>query len=353
VSSAVSPTRPAGSTKLALQSLGSFSSPVWAGPVPGDPAHLVLVEKTGKVLLLDTAFRTVGTLLDLTWSISTGNEQGVLSVAFDPSYPSNHRLYVDYTETSGDTRVVAYTITGGRASSPQQLLAVDQPYANHNGGLLLFDRTGMLLVGLGDGGSGGDPQNHAQDLSSDLGKILRIDPRTGAGARDNPYPQNPRVWAYGLRNPWRFAFDTNGDLYVGDVGQNEVEELDVVPPAEQRGANYGWSVYEGKKRFKDDKRLQGSGRVVAPALTYTHSSGGCSITGGEVYRGTALPELVGTYVFGDYCAGRLLGATRTPTGVSASRQLGPRVDGLQAFGHDARGELLVLSADTVYRLVRG
>jgi glucose/arabinose dehydrogenase len=349
----VTPSRPAASTKLALQSLGSFSSPVWVGPVPGDAEHLVLVEKTGKVLLLDTSFRTVGTVLDLTGSISTGNEQGVLSVAFDPSYASNHRLYVDYTEKGGDTRVVAYTVTGNRAASPQQLLAVDQPYTNHNGGLLLFDRTGKLLVGLGDGGSGGDPQNHAQDLGSDLGKILRLDPLTGTGAADNPYAQNRKVWAYGLRNPWRFSFDTNGDLYVGDVGQNEIEELDVVPLAQQRGANYGWSVYEGNARFKRDKDLQGSGRLVKPALTYTHASGGCSITGGEVYRGAALPELVGTYVFGDYSAGRLLGATRTATGISASRELGPRVDGLQAFGHDTRGELLVLSADTVYRIVRG
>jgi glucose/arabinose dehydrogenase len=337
---------------LSLVKVGDFSSPVWVGPVPGDPAHLVLVEKTGKVLLLDTAFRTVGTVLDLTGDVATGNEQGVLSVAFDPAYPTNHRLYVDYTETGGDTRVVSYTVTAGRATGPHQLLAVDQPYANHNGGLLLFDRSGKLLVGLGDGGSGGDPENHAQDLTSNLGKILRLDPLTGAGLADNPYPQNDRVWAYGLRNPWRFSFDTNGDLYVGDVGQNEIEELDVVPLAQQRGANYGWSVYEGDARYNKSRELQGSGRLVKAALTYPHSSGGCSITGGEVYRGKALPELVGTYLFGDYCAGRLLAATRTAGGVSASRQLGPRVDGLQAFGHDADGELLVLSADALFRLER-
>ena len=339
-------------TGVRLQALGSFDSPVWVGPVPGDPAHLLLVQKTGKLLQLDPDGHVLGTVLDLTAQISHGNEQGVLSVAFDPSYPTSHRLYVDYTDGSGATQVLAYTVSEGAALGAQTLLTVAQPYANHNGGLLLFDRTGSLLVGLGDGGSGGDPQDHAQDLGSDLGKILRLDPRTGAGAADNPYPEHPKVWAYGLRNPWRFFFDTNGDLYVGDVGQDHVEELDVLAPAQQAGANYGWPAYEGDQRFRRDKGLLGSGSVISPALTYTHASGGCAITGGEVYRGSALPGLVGKYVFGDYCAGQLLAVQRTASGVTPSSLLGPKVDGLQAFGHDAHGELLVLSADTLYRLAR-
>ncbi|MCU1594241.1 MAG: sugar dehydrogenase [Frankiales bacterium] len=341
---------PAPSSAFSLTKLGSFDSPVWAGPAPGDPEHLFLVEKPGKVLVLGSDGKVQGTVLDLTSQLAHGNEQGLLSIAFDPSYPSNHRMYADMTIANGDTRVMAYTVTNGRAGAGQQLLAVDQPYANHNGGLLLFDRTGKLLVGLGDGGSGGDPQNHAQDLTSDLGKILRLEPSSGAAVPDNPYRENRKVWAYGLRNPWRFSFDTNGDLYVGDVGQDKVEELDVVPPAQQRGANYGWSVYEGTSRFKRDKDLQGGGSLIMPALTYTHASGGCSITGGEVYRGKALPQLVGHYVFGDYCAGKLLQVTRTSTGVTASTPLGLSVDGLQAFGHDANGELLVLSADSLYRI---
>ena len=337
---------------VALRSLGGFDKPVWAGPVPGDPGHLYLVENTGKVLLLDQAGRRQGTVLDLSGGISRGNEQGLLSMAFDPAYPRIPRMYVDYIDPAGDTRVVAYTVTGNRASAPQTLLTVDQPYANHKGGLLLFDRTGMMLVGLGDGGSGGDPQNHAQDLTSDLGKILRLDPRTGAGSAGNPYAQNRKVWAYGLRNPWRFSLDTNGDLYLGDVGQDAVEEVDVVPPSQQLGANYGWSVYEGADRYSRDRQLQGTGQLIQPALTYQHSSGGCAVTGGEVYRGRALPELIGSYVFGDYCAGALLTARRTATGLTPSAPLGPKVDGLQAFGHDAQGELLVLSADTLYRLAR-
>ncbi len=347
----MTPTHPSSvGPALTLTKLGAFDSPVWVGPVPGDPQHLFLVEKTGTVLQLDAQGHRVGTVLDLTDQVSKGNEQGLLSIAFDPAYATNHRLYADFTNAAGDTRVLAYTVRAGRAVDGQELLAVHQPYANHNGGLLLFDRTGMLLVGLGDGGSGGDPQNHAQDLGSALGKILRLDPRTGAGAVGNPYPEHPEVWAYGLRNPWRFGFDTNGDLYVADVGQNKVEELDVVPPADQRGANYGWSVYEGADRFKRGSQPAGPGKLIRPALTYTHASGGCSITGGEVYRGKALPALVGHYVFGDYCAGELLQVTRTATGVTPSSKLGVKVDGLQAFGHDARGELLVLSADALYGL---
>jgi glucose/arabinose dehydrogenase len=305
------------------------------------------------VLQLDAQGAPQRVVLDLSRQVSKGNEQGLLSIAFDPAYATNGRLYVDYTDRDGVTQVVAYTVTDGVPRSPQTLLTVEQPYANHNGGLVLFDRTGMLLVGMGDGGSAGDPADRAQDLRDDLGKILRLDPQTGAGAPGNPYPENPKVWALGLRNPWRFSFDTNGDLYVGDVGQNKLEELDVVPPADQRGANYGWSVFEGNERFKADRQFTPGGPVIAPALTYQHSEGGCSITGGEVYRGRAIPSLVGTYVFGDFCAGRLLGVRRTPSGVTPSAELGVRVDGLQAFGLDLDHELLVLSADGLWRLTPG
>ena len=344
-----SPT-PTEQPKVALQRLAKFSSPVWVGPAPGDAEHLYLVEKTGRVLRLDADGRQQAVVLDLSAKISKGNEQGVLSIAFDPAYASNKRLYVDWTDKSGATQVEAYTMAGGVATNPQLLYSVAQPYANHNGGLLLFDPTGMLLVGLGDGGSAGDPENRAQDLSSDLGKILRLDPRTGRAAPGNPFSENPRVWALGLRNPWRFSFDTNGDLYVGDVGQNKLEELDVVAPADQSGANYGWSVYEGNERFKRTKQFSTQGPLITPALTYLHTDGGCSITGGEVYHGRVIRGLAGRYVFGDYCAGKLWVVDRTPTGVTPLRELGVRVDGLQAFGHDLQGELLVLSAEELLRL---
>jgi glucose/arabinose dehydrogenase len=339
--------------KLAVQTLGTFSSPVWVGPAPGDATHLYLVEKTGRVLQLDANGNRLGVVLDLTGQVSKGNEQGLLSIAFDPAYATNHRMYADFTDLSGNVKVVAYIVTGGVAGQSQQLLSVDQPFTNHNGGLVLFDRTGMLLVGLGDGGSAGDPGNLAQDLRSDQGKILRLDPKTGLGAPGNPYKQNPKVWALGLRDPWRFSFDTNGDFYLGDIGQNKVEELDVVPPAYQSGANYGWSVDEGNELFKKDQQLTPGGPVISPALTYLHTDDGCSITGGEVYRGTALPLLGGNYIFGDYCQGKLLAVTRTATGVSPVRLLGVQIDGLQAFGHDTNGELLVLSANKLLRLVLG
>ncbi|MGZ6793185.1 MAG: PQQ-dependent sugar dehydrogenase, partial [Mycobacteriales bacterium] len=322
-----SPTLTATAEAYALQPLGTFSSPVWVGPAPGDPDHLYLVEKTGRVLRLGPDGQKQGVVLDLSDRISKGNEQGLLSIAFDPAFATNHRMYADWTDKDGNTQVVAYPVQDGVAGPGQVLLTVDQPYANHNGGLLLFDPTGMLLVGMGDGGSAGDPGNRAQDLSSDLGKILRIDPRTGLGAPGNPYRANPRVWALGLRNPWRFSFDTNGDLYLGDVGQSTTEELDVVPRAYQRGANYGWSVYEGELRFKPDQQFTPGGPLITPAWTYAHSTGGCSITGGEVYHGTALPALEGSYVFGDYCAGKLLETTRTATGVAQPLSMGVRVDG--------------------------
>ena len=334
-----------------LRELASFSSPVWVGPAPGDDEHLFLVEKTGRVLQLDADGRQQAVVLDVSELVSKGGEQGLLSLAFDPAYAENRRLYVDYTDKGGDTVVAAYTVVDGVAVRPQVLHRVAQPYSNHNGGLLLFDPTGMLLVGLGDGGSAGDPQGRAQDLSTDLGKILRIDPRTGLGAPGNPFPEAPRVWALGLRNPWRFSFDTNGDLYVGDVGQNRLEELDVVKPEDQAGANYGWSVYEGDERFKEDARFTTTGPLIAPALTYLHADGGCSITGGEVYHGRALRFLAGRYVFGDFCQGQLWSVARTATGVTPLEPLGaPGVNGLQAFGHDLRGELLVLSTEKLYRL---
>ncbi len=327
-----SPTSPAPPPALSLQPLGTFSSPVWVGTAPGDTIHLFLVEKTGRVLMLDGSGRFESVVLDVTQRITKANEQGLLSMAFDPGFATNHRIYVFLTDKDEFNRVIAYTLVDGVARAPQELLAVDRPFANHNGGLLLFDPTGMLLVGIGDGGSAGDPDNRAQDLVSPHGKILRLDPRTGAGAADNPFPRNKKVWALGLRNPWRFSFDTNGDFYVGDVGQNRVEELDVLPPGKQSGANYGWSVYEGDAVFKKDETITGGVTPVSPALTYMHTEGGCSITAGEVYRGAKIGFLKGSFVFGDYCLGHLWAADRTTTGMTPLRELGLKVDGLQT--HD-------------------
>ena len=341
------PTPPA----LELQELGSFASPVWVGPAPGDPTHLYLAQRSGTVLTLDAQGARQDVLLDLSHAVSTGNEQGLLSIAFDPAYPRVPALYVDYTDEDGDTRVEAYTVEQGHAVRPRLLLTVAQPYPNNYGGQLLFDRTGMLLVALGDGGNAGDPENRAQDLGSFLGKILRLDPRTGGPARGNPYPQNKYVWALGLRNPRHFSLDAKGFLALGDAGQSKVEELDVVPPGLQRGANYGWSVYEGDNRYKQDQQFTPGGPVVVPAATFAHDDGWCSITVGPVYTGRAVPSLRGALVLGDYCKGRLLAVRRVGRGVGPPLDLDVRAEGLQGFGVDTQGELLVLTVDRLSRLV--
>ena len=343
---------------LRLQPVGSFDQPVWVAVAPGDRQHLFVVQKTGKVVVVDRAGAKVGALLDLTGQVSGGAEQGLLSIAFSPRYAQDRLVYVDYTDLAGDSHVVEYAVEGIAvvAASRRELLRVKQPYANHNGGLLVFDRTGMLLVGLGDGGGGGDPQKRAQNLSDLLGKILRIDPRGRPYAipPDNPFVARPgargEIWAYGLRNPWRFAFDSKDNaLYVGDVGQDKIEELDVVAAAEQSGANYGWPRFEGRSVYNARAALAETGPLIAPALTYEHASGGCSITGGEVYRGPALPALAGVYVYGDFCQGQVLGLRK---GGSRPVSLGLTVDALASFGVDQDGELLVISlAGPVSRLV--
>jgi len=338
---------------LALLEVVEVPSTVWVGSAPGDATHLYVASRSGTLRLLDDTNTTAGTVLDLREEVSRGPEQGLLGIAFDPAYRANHRLYVSFTDKANALRVRAYTVARGLAVRPQELLTVPSRYPNHNGGHLLFDRTGMLLVATGDGGNAGDPDNRAQDPSSLLGKLLRIDPLTGQPAAGNPYPENRYVWALGLRNPGRFVLDRNGDLYLPDVGQNKLEELDVVPPAEQRGANYGWSVYEGTEPFVSARRLTGGGPIVWPALTYTHEDGSCSITGGDVYRGSTIAWLRGSYVYGDFCHGRLLAVRRTAEGVSEPQDLGVHVDGLLGFGLDQRGELLVLSLGAVWRLVPG
>lgn len=340
------------STLLKLQPLGTFPSPVWVGTAPGDTEHLYLAQRNGVVLQLSPEGVREGVVLDLSKLVSHGSERGLLSIAFDPGFHRNGRMYVDYTDSDGSTRVVAYTLVNDVAADPQALMTVAHPYANNNGGLLLFDRTGMLLVGTGDGGNAGDPQNRAQDLGSMLGKILRIDPATGGPAAGNPYPANRFVWALGLRNPAHGSFDAQGTLFLGDPGQTKLEELDVVPPDKQRGANYGWSAYEGDRVFKNEPITPG-GPFVSPALTYLHDTGGCSVIAGYVYEGHAIPALRGAFLYGDFCAGRLLAVRRVGSALGTPEDLETRAEGLQAFGTDLDGEPLVLTVDTLARLVPG
>jgi glucose/arabinose dehydrogenase len=319
-----------------------FDQPTYAAAAPGDPARIYVVEQTGRIQALAGGSRSV--FLDVHGLVSCCGERGLLSVAFHPRYAQNRLFYVDYTDVNGDTRVVEYRArTGGAPVRTRQVLFVKQPYANHNGGQLEFGPDGKLWVGMGDGGSGGDPENRGQNLGERLAKLLRIDVDHGGGVQ---------VAAYGLRNPWRFSFD-RGDLYLADVGQNAWEEVDFLPGRLLNALpNFGWSVYEGRVRFKDEPLTQ-RGPLIAPVAVYSHSLG-CSVTGGYVYRGSAVPAMAGRYLYGDYCSGRMWSiAARGGRAVGQPRLESPRLANLTSFGLDANGELLAVTQDgKLYRMAK-
>jgi len=311
---------------------------------PAEPKRLYAVQQVGRVkYLIDGRVR--GTFLDIRDRITSGGEQGLLGLAFSPNYRSNHRFYVNYTDRQGNTRVVEFRSRNGRGikSSARQLLFVRQPYANHNGGELQFDRNGLLYVGMGDGGSAGDPGNRAQNPRQRLGKLLRVNPlRRGA---------RWQMIALGLRNPWRFSFDrANGDLYIGDVGQGNWEEIDYRPAASTGTlANYGWRTFEGRARFSNT--ALGPGQLVAPVFVYSHADNNCSVTGGYVYRGRAVTAAVGRYFFGDYCSG-FVWSLRIENGQATDVRREPfRVGSLTSFGEDASGELYMATGEgRIYKL---
>jgi glucose/arabinose dehydrogenase len=338
-----SSTTPEESRELALKEVVSgLDSPLFATAAPGEPNRLYVVEQPGRIRVLQDGRLEQKPFLDIVGLVTSGGEQGLLSVAFHPDYAQNRLFYVDYTDLAGDTRVVEYRAGGSSPRKVRELLFVDQPYVNHNGGQLQFGPDGLLYVGMGDGGAGGDPENRAQDLSERLGKLLRLDV-------DRPGAEWELI-AYGLRNPWRFSFDReNGDLYIGDVGQGAWEEIDYLP-AEARGlVNFGWDAFEGNHVY-EDKEPNGAGRLVGPIAEYSHDDG-CSVTGGYVYRGEAVPAARGHYFYGDYCSGTVW--TLEVSGGEASR---PRhepftVGALASFGEDSGGELYLVSLDgAVYRL---
>jgi glucose/arabinose dehydrogenase len=313
---------------------------------PAEPRRLYAVEQVGRIRYFVNG-RLRGTFLDIRGRVESGGEQGLLSVAFHPNYARNHRFYVDYTDKRGDTRVVEFRSRNGRGvkSTARQLLFVDQPFANHNGGELQFDRDGLLYVGMGDGGSAGDPGNRAQNPNQRLGKLLRIDPlRRGASWQ---------IVALGLRNPWRFSFDrANGDLYIADVGQGDWEEIDYRPRSEIATlANYGWRAFEGRARYSDT--ALGPGELVGPVHVYDHGGDNCSVTGGYVYRGRAVPAGVGRYFFGDYCSGRVWSLRIVDGRATDVRQERFRIAQLTSFGENVAGELyLATGQGRIYRLGR-
>ncbi len=339
---------------------------------PAGDSRLFVAERGGTVLVFDHAGAFRDTFLDIRGQVSVSGERGLLGLAFAPDYATSGRFYVSYTDPAGDSQLVRYHVGAGpdRAdpASAAPVLTVAQPDNNHNGGDIAFGPDGMLYFGLGDGGSEGDPNNLAQNDQTLLGKMLRLDV-SGSGTYTVP-PDNPfvgaaprdEIWAKGLRNPWRWSFDRQtGDLYIADVGQSAWEEVDVQPAASTGGENYGWRLMEGDACYNPSSGCNPGG-LTMPVFVYSHSSGsptGCAITGGFVYRGSAIPQIQGQYFFADFCTSRLWSVTWDgaggTTGFHDWTGVGPAggFGSIAAFGQDADGELYVLDYNpgVVYRLV--
>lgn len=351
--SASARTHPATQTTLRLQQIGDrFQSPVYLTSPPGDQ-RLFVVEQSGRIRIVKDGRTLPEPFLDIAERVRSGGEQGLLSLAFHPEYGTNGQFFVNFTDRQGDTRVERFRVSSNGdvadPSSSKLVVGIDQPYSNHNGGLVMFGPDGMLYIGMGDGGSGGDPNRNGQNRNSLLGKILRLDVTRGdpySIPRDNPFAGGsngrPEIWAIGMRNPWRFAFDRSGGLfYIADVGQNQYEEIDV-EPATRAGLNYGWNVMEGDHCYRSDSCDRSS--FVLPKVTFDHSGGACSVTGGFVYRGRAIPAIAGQYFYSDYCAGWVK-SFRMSNGAVTDRRTWdvPDLGHVVSFGEDSAGELYVLS----------
>jgi glucose/arabinose dehydrogenase len=348
-----SPTGDLTKARVRLQEVARLEAPVGMALRKGDDG-IYFIEQTGRVRVLRGARMDPDPVLDVSSQIRAGGEQGLLGIAFSP--PGDF-LYLDYTDTSGATHIAEFAMRGGRPdpSTQRNVITIDQPYANHNGGQLAFGPGGGLYIALGDGGSAGDPHGNGQSLNTLLGKILRIDPHPSGGRpygipRDNPFVSRagarPEIWDFGLRNPWRFSFDPDTrDLWIADVGQGDWEEIDH-EPAGRGGRNYGWNRLEGTHRFSGDAPAG----AVGPVLEYNHSGGACTVIGGSVYRGDAIPDLRGAYIYGDYCLGWV---KAVPAGGGQPRDFGIKVASLTSFGTDQEGELFALSGGgQVFRIVK-
>ena len=343
--------------------VSGLRNPLDLQSVPGDDERLYLVEQDGRIRIVRSGQLVAAAFLDVSGRISSGGERGLLGLAFHPQFATNRRFFVNYTNPRGDTHIAEFRATSADAADPASeriLLTVGQPFANHNGGGLAFDNSGRLLIALGDGGSGGDPQNNGQRLDTLLGKLARIDVDGAAPyglPADNPFLATAgargEIWAFGLRNPFKIAVDRpTGDLYIGDVGQNRIEEIDVGLAARRGGENYGWRLTEGTQCFNPASGCDRSG-LTLPVYEYGHSEG-CSVTGGVVYRGCRVPALAGTYFFGDFCSG-LVRSFRLANGQATDvRDWTSGTRGVSApasFGLDAAGEVYIVDYDgELYRL---
>ncbi len=343
---------------------GGLSSPLGLVNAGDGSGRLFIVEQTGRIKIFDGAAVRATPFLDVSALVSCCGERGLLGLAFHPDYRTNGVFFVHYTNTAGNTTLVRYHVSSdpnvADATSAQIILNVIQPFANHNGGQIAFGPDRFLYMGLGDGGDAGDPGNRAQNLGTLLGKILRIDVDGGspyAIPATNPFTSTagalPEIWAYGLRNPWRFSFDRQtGDLFIADVGQSAREEVDFQPASSPGGQNYGWRLMEGTACFNPSTACN-DGTLTLPILEYDHSLG-CAISGGYRYRGRRFPQYAGRYFYGDYCSGRIWAATQTAQTWSTT-QLMDTTFSITSFGEDEGGELYVVhygsgSDGTVQRL---
>jgi len=316
--------------------------------------RLFVIEKVGRIRIIENDQLLESPFLDISDHVgSSSNEQGLLGLAFHPGYQENGRFFVNYTDTNGDTVIARFQVSNDPnvvdPNSEVKLLGVDQPFANHNGGGLAFGPDGYFYIGLGDGGSQGDPNGNAQNTDVLLGKMLRLDVDSAepyAVPADNPFGNE--VWAYGFRNPWRFSFDkSTADLYIGDVGQNQWEEIDFLAAGSPGGTNFGWDHREGAHDFEGG----GPEGMIDPVAEYSHPEGGCSVTGGYVYRGS-MPEWNGIYLYGDYCTGMIWGLIRSDSGWQSQLLFDLDVN-ITSFGQDASGELYLVSDNGgIFRFAR-
>jgi len=367
---ATEPAQPSNTPILKADSLPDAGNYTWALVVNGlraplylthagdDSGRVFILEKPGRIQIVQEDSLLAEPFLDIRGRINSQNsERGLLGLAFHPDYTENGFFYVNYTDLNGNTVVSRFQVTNdpNRADPDSEsiLLQFNQPYANHNGGMLAFGPDGYLYVGTGDGGSGGDPQGNAQNPNTLLGKILRLDVDSQspyANPPDNAVGGLPEIWALGLRNPWRFSFDrTTGDLWIGDVGQNQWEEINMLPAGIAGGLNLGWDYYEGTHSF--DGTPPDGVNFVVPVMEYAHGGGDCSVTGGYVYRGQVLDEWQGVYLFGDYCSGTVWGALPDASGSWQSEELFQVSVLLASFGEDQDGELYLVDLNgAVYKL---
>ena len=325
-------------------------------------SRLFITEQAGQIKIIQDGQLLGEPFLNISHLVKSGGERGLLSTAFHPQYTENGFFYVNYTNSSGNTVIARYEVTADPSkadpNSEKVLLQIDQPFSNHNGGQIAFGPDGYLYIGTGDGGRGGDPLNAGQDLSTLLGKILRIDvdkEEPYAIPEDNPFISNenarPEIWAYGLRNPWRFSFDSEADdLFIADVGQNSFEEVNFQPSTSTGGENYGWRLMEAEQCFEPRSNCNAGGTLILPIISYARADGR-SITGGYVYRGQAIKSLQGKYVYGDFATKRVWMASRGADKWTAEL-LANTSFSISSFGEGFAGELYLAdhSGGKIYKL---